>query len=208
MVLMFIAMVTALTDAELVERFKGGDRHAFDLLVQRYQDRVYSLAFRWMGDEQLALELSQDVFIALYRSLPKFRGEALLSTWIYKVVLNHARNKRQYRRRRHLDHHESLDGERAASGEDVPRRQFAAEGPGPDAGVERKDAARVLQRALDDLPDDQREIIVLRDIEDLPYEEISELLGVPRGTVKSRLHRARQQLTRVLARTTTSADVL
>ncbi|TVQ88785.1 MAG: sigma-70 family RNA polymerase sigma factor [Deltaproteobacteria bacterium] len=208
MVLMLFAMVTAPTDAELVERFKKGDRHAFDVLVQRYQDRVYSLSYRWMGDEQLALDLSQDVFIALYRSLGRFRGEAKLSTWVYRVVLNHARNKRQYRRRRHLDHHEPLEGERAVSDERSPKRQFASEGPPPDAGMERQDAVDAVQRALEELPADQREIIVLRDIEDLSYEEIAELLGVPRGTVKSRLHRARLQLGRVLVRSTSVEDVL
>lgn len=208
---MFLAMLSsldALSDAELVQRFKEGDRAAFEAIVDRHQHRVYTLALRWMGDEQVAAEVAQDVFIALFRSLAKFRGEAKLTTWIYRVVLNHTRNRRQYRRRRHLDRHEPLEGERATRDSEAPRRQLVGDGPAPDEAVHRTDAERIVHQALAELPEEQRAIIVLRDIEDLPYEEIAELLGVPRGTVKSRLHRARGQLARVLNRTASVSDVL
>jgi len=208
MMFFLLAMVAGPSDAELVDRFKGGDRRAFDLIVQRYQHRVYTLALRWMGDEQIAAEVAQDVFIALFRSLGDFRGESRLSTWIYRVVLNHTRNRKLYRRRRRMDRHEPLEGERAAADGDAPRRQIAGDGPAPDEAVHRSDAERLIHQALAQLPEDQRMIIVLRDIEDLPYEEIADLLDVPRGTVKSRLHRARSQLARVLARKTSSTDVL
>lgn len=200
-------MVTGPPDSELVERFKSGDRRAFDELVRRYQHRVFTLAMRWMGDEQVASEVAQDVFIALFRSLKNFRGDAQLSTWIYRVVVNHCKNRRQYRRRRHMNKHEALEGERRGD-DDGPKRQFAADGPMPDASVHQSDAERLIREALDQLDEDQRAIIVLRDIEDLSYEEISELLELPRGTVKSRLHRARAQLARVLGRQVKSEDVL
>ncbi len=182
MIFAMFAMVTGPSDAELVERFKGGDRRAFDLIVQRYQHRVYTLAVRWMGNDEIAAEVAQDVFIALYRSLADFRGEARLSTWIYRVVLNHTRNRKLYGRRRHLDRHEPLEGERAARDDEAPRRQFAGDGPPPDAPLHQADAERLVRAALAELPEEHRMIIVLRDIEDLPYEEIADLLDVPRGT--------------------------
>lgn len=199
-------MVTGPSDHELVERFKGGDRRAFDEIVRRYQHRVFTLAIRWMGDEQIANEVAQDVFIALFRSLKNFRGDAQLSTWIYRVVVNHCKNRRQYRRRRHMNRHESIDGDRRD--EDAPKRQYAHDGPAPDSAVHQSDAERLIREALDQLDEEQRAIIVLRDIEDLSYEEISELLELPRGTVKSRLHRARAQLARILARQVKPDDVL
>jgi RNA polymerase sigma-70 factor, ECF subfamily len=208
MIFAMLATRTGPTDAELVERFKGGDRRAFELIVQRYQHRVYTLALRWMGNDEIAAEVAQDVFIALYRSLADFRGESRLSTWIYRVVLNHTRNRKLYGRRRHLDRHEPLEGERASRDDDAPRRQLAGDGPAPDEAVHRSDAERLIRDALEQLPEEQRMIIVLRDIEDLPYEEIADLLDVPRGTVKSRLHRARLQLARVLERSTSLSDVL
>lgn len=206
MLFLMLAMVTGPSDPELVERFKGGDRRAFDEIVRRYQHRVFTLALRWMGNEQVATEVSQDVFLALYRSLHNFRGDAKLSTWIYRVVVNHCKNRRLYRRRRKMDFHEPLEGDRN-SDDDGPKRQIAGDGPAPDAAVHQTDAERMVREALNQLPEEQRAIIVMRDVEDMAYEEIGELLGLPRGTVKSRLHRARAHLARVLARSVNTDDV-
>ncbi len=96
------------TDADLVDRFQHGDHRAFDEIVRRYQDRVFTLCRRWLDDAQSAEETAQDVFIALYRSLPGFRGESQLSTWVFKVTLNHCKNHRMYRTRRGYRRHESL----------------------------------------------------------------------------------------------------
>lgn len=204
--LMLLSMVMGLSDADLVQRFKEGDRSAFAEIVRRYQDRVYSLCLRWMSDEQIAQEVAQDVFIALFRALGRFRGDARLSTWIYRVVINHCKNRRLYRKRRHLSQHEPLEGTRRD--DDVPARQIAATGPGSDVSVHHSEAELLIREALEQLDDEQRQIIVLRDIEDLSYEEISEILGLARGTVKSRLHRARAQLGRVLQRKIGKEDVV
>jgi RNA polymerase sigma-70 factor, ECF subfamily len=201
-----LAMVTGPTDADLVERFKAGDRSAFDEIVRRYQHRVFTLALRWMGDDQVAHEVSQDVFIALFRSLDGFRGDAKLSTWIYRVVVNHCKNRRLYRKRRKMDRHEPLEGDR--QDDDAPKRQIAGDGPAPDAGVHRSEAETLVRAALAELPEEQRAIVVMRDIEDLSYDEIGELLDLPKGTVKSRLHRARAHLARVLTRSVDTKDVL
>lgn len=191
-------------DAELVKRFKEGDRSAFAEIVHRYQDRVFTLCLRWMGDGEVAREVAQDVFLALYRSLGGFRGDAQLSTWVYRVVINHCKNRRLYRRRRQLDQHEPLEGEPR---DDGPERQLADEGPGTDAPLHASEANLLLQEALQLLDPEQRQIIVLREVQDLSYEEIADLLDLPRGTVKSRLHRARLELAAVLARKVKREDV-
>lgn len=191
------------TDTELVRRFKNGDRAAFTMLVDRYKDRVYTLCLRWMGDPQAAEDVAQDVFIALYRSLLSFRGDAQLSTWIYRVVVNHCKNRRQYHRRRQVDRHEPLEGE----DEEGRERQIADSGPGTDAPLRAAQAEHLLEEALGQLDDEQRQILVLREVQDLSYEEIAELLGLPRGTVKSRLHRARHELAAVLARRLEKEDL-
>ena len=155
---------------------------------------------------QIAREVAQDVFLALYRSLPKFRGDAQLSTWIYRVVINHCKNKRLYRKRRHVDFHEPLEGKRVD--DDQPERQIAHEGPGTDSTTHQSEAEILVREALEHLDEEQRAIIVLRDVEDLGYEEIADLLGLARGTVKSRLHRARAQLAKVLSRKIDARDVI
>lgn len=185
-------------DEQLVRRFQGGDHACFGDIVTRYQDRVYTLSLRWMGEAELAEEVAQDVFVALYRSLDRFRGESRLSTWIFRVTVNHCKNRRLYRKRRKVDQHEPLEGLRAE--EDAPARQIPSEGPGTDRRVHVSEAERLLQEALERLDDTHRTILVLRDVEDLSYDEIAEILDLPKGTVKSRLHRARAELARALSR--------
>jgi RNA polymerase sigma-70 factor (ECF subfamily) len=191
-------------DEELIRRFKGGDRDAFAEIVRRYEDRVFTLCFRWLGEAQVAEETAQEVFIALFRSLPAFRGDAMLSTFVWRVAVNHCKNRRLYRKRRHEGEHEPIDTPVA---EDRPVRQLAAENPEPEAGLFREEASRLVQAALDMLDEETRQIILLRDVEDLPYEEIADILELPRGTVKSRLHRARAQLAAVLSRRIAPEDV-
>ncbi|MFT4625990.1 MAG: RNA polymerase sigma-70 factor (ECF subfamily) [Myxococcota bacterium] len=204
---MILAMAFGPTDDELVRRFKEGDRHAYSEIVRRYQDRVFSQCLRWIGERQVAEEVAQDVFIALFRSLPKFRGDARLSTWIFRVVVNHCKNRRLYRRRRQHGKHEPLEGQRPDD-PDAPKRQIADDSPGADAGIHRSEAEELVHTALAHLDDEQRQIVILRDVQDLSYQEISEILGLPRGTVKSRIHRARAQLATLLARRITKEDVV
>lgn len=192
------------TDVELVERFRGGERRAFDEIVRRYQDRVYTLCRRWLDDPQAAEEVAQDVWVALFRSLTGFRGEARLSTWIFRVTVNHCKNRRLYRHRRAWGRHDALG---PATDDDVPERQLADEGPIADGVLAQAEAEQLLAGALDALDDDHRQILLLRDVEDLAYEEIAEILDLPRGTVKSRIHRARAELASVLARRLRPEDV-
>ena len=191
-------------DTELVRRFSEGDQGAYSELVRRYQDRVYSLCLRWMGDREIAVEVAQDVFLALYKSLPGFRGDAQLSTWVFRVVVNHCKNRRLYRRRRREDAHEPLEGD---DRDDRPPRELPHGGPGTDALVHAREAGQLLEQGLAQLDEQDRQIILLRDQQDLPYEEIADLLGLPRGTVKSRLHRARLELARILGRKIGRSDL-
>jgi RNA polymerase sigma-70 factor, ECF subfamily len=192
------------TDSELVRRFKNGDKSAFTALVDRYKDRVFTLCLRWMGDPHAAEDVAQDVFIALYRSLATFRGDSQLSTWVYRVVINHCKNRKMYRRRRQYDQHEPLEGD---GEEDSPKRQLADSGPGADASLRSAQAERLLDEAMGNLDEEQRQILILREVQDLSYEEIAELLALPRGTVKSRLHRARLELAAVLTRRLANEDL-
>lgn len=202
--MMLLATLGPPSDAELVRRFKEGDRNAYAEIVRRYQHRVFTQCLRWMGDERIAEEVAQDVFLALFRALRDFRGDSQLSTWIYRVVVNHCKNRRLYRKRRAEDRHEPLEG---TGREDEPQRQIAADQPDTDIGRRRTEAERLLREGLDKLDEEQRAIIVMRDIEDMAYEEIADILEVPRGTVKSKLHRARAELARVLGRKIGNDDV-
>jgi RNA polymerase sigma-70 factor (ECF subfamily) len=205
--LCFVAMVGAVSDAELVERFKGGDRRAFNEITRRYQNKIYGICLRWLGHEQTASEVAQDVFVSAFRALGRFRGESQLSTWLYRIAINHCKNRRMYQRRRHTHRHESLD-KPLGDEDDARRRELPSDGPLPDAGVHQTEAQQLLQAALEQLDEQQRFIIVLRDMEDRSYEEIADLLNLPRGTVKSRLHRARAQLAKTLSRTLKIEDVV
>lgn len=204
MLMMLLSTLGAPSDAELVRRFKEGDRHAYTEIVRRYQHRVFTQCLRWMGDERIAEEVAQDVFLALFRALQNFRGDSQLSTWIYRVVVNHCKNRRLYRKRRAEDRHEPLEG---TGGDDEPERQIAADQPDTDALTRKDEAEALLREGLEKLDEDQRAIIVMRDIDDMAYEEIAEILSVPRGTVKSKLHRARAELARILGRKLGREDV-
>ena len=150
---------------------------------------VVQLAMNLLGDRDEALDLSQEVFLRVFRTIHRFRGQSSLRTWIYRIAVNQARNRHRFWRRRHRADQVSLDQHIAAHGEFLSDARVDARSR---AGAE--GAGARLQRALDSLPFDQRTAIVLREIDGLSYEEIAFSLGVAVGTVKSRLTRARQAL--------------
>lgn len=174
-------------EAALVQRCAAGDEAAFAELVSDHQRMVVQLAINLLGDRDEALDLSQDVFLRVYRTIGRFRGQSTLRTWIYRIAVNQARNRHRFWRRRHRADQVSLETHVAHHGD------FASES-GPDRVLAQKELAARLQRALNGLPFDQRTAIVLREIDGLSYEEIAFSLGVAVGTVKSRLTRARHTL--------------
>jgi RNA polymerase sigma-70 factor (ECF subfamily) len=178
----------------LARRCVVGDEEACTELVETHERMVYQLAFNLLGDHHEALDLSQDVFLQVFRTLGAFRGNSALRTWIYRIVVNQARNRQRWWRRRRRDAQVSLDDHLREHG-DVPAR---ANTLAPDRMYARKEIAERLHEALTLLPFDQRTAIVLREVDGLSYEDIAYSLGVAVGTIKSRLARARLTLRKEL----------
>jgi RNA polymerase sigma-70 factor (ECF subfamily) len=176
-------------EAALIQRCAAGDESASAELVAEHQRTVVQLATNLLGDREEALDLSQEVFLRVFRTIHRFRGQSSLRTWIYRIVVNQARNRHRFWRRRHRDEQVSLDQHVATHG-DVIR----GSSPGPDRVLAQKELAERLQDALERLPFEQRTAIVLREVDGLSYEEIAYSLDLAVGTVKSRLTRARQAL--------------
>ncbi len=180
-----------LGERELVRRARGGDVAAFEELISGQQDRIYNLAYRMMGDPDLAMDLAQEVFLKAFRNMKKFRSEARFSTWLYSIASNLCLDEIRKIKRRPQEH--SLD--RPIETQEGPmEREMASSQPGPEERAEQSETRRAIQEALLRLPRDQRLLIVLRDLEDISYQEIAERLGWALGTVKSGLYRARQAL--------------
>ena len=177
-------------EAVLVGQCIAGDDGACSRLVAEHQRMVYQLAFHLLADHNDALDLSQDVFLQVFRMLPRFRGQSTLKTWIYRIVVNQARNRQRWWRRRFRSAQVSLDQHVELHG-DLPATSTANE---PDRVLGRRELAQRLTAALLELPFDQRTALVLREMEGLSYEEIAFSQGVAVGTVKSRLARARELL--------------
>jgi RNA polymerase sigma-70 factor (ECF subfamily) len=176
-------------EAALIQRCVAGDEAAFAELVAEHQRMVVQLAMNLLGDRDEALDLSQDVFIRVFRTIGQFRGQSALRTWIYRIAVNQARNRHRFWRRRRRADQVSLDAHVETHGDFRSGAEL-----GPDRMLAQKELAARLQDALDALPFDQRTAIVLREVDGLSYEEIAYSLGVAVGTVKSRLTRARQTL--------------
>lgn len=176
-------------EAALIQRCASGDETAFAEVVAEHQRMVVQLAMNLLGDRDEALDLSQDVFIRVFRTIGQFRGQSQLRTWIYRIAVNQARNRHRFWRRRRRSDQVSLDAHVEAHGDFICGSEV-----GPDRILQQKELAARLQDALDALPFDQRTAIVLREVDGLSYDEIAFSLGVAVGTVKSRLTRARQTL--------------
>lgn len=188
-------------DRDLIDRVKKKQAGAFEQLVRKYQDRVYNLSFRFLREREIAEEVAQDVFVSIYKHIDGFKGEAKFSTWLFRVVANHCHNKSKYLRRRRHKLQDSIDV--PIETEDGERKRELADDPllSPEELSTRRNMNEAIQDAISHLDEDHRVIVLLRDVEDLSYEEIGEILGLPEGTVKSRLHRARNELRERLSKT-------
>jgi RNA polymerase sigma-70 factor (ECF subfamily) len=177
-------------EAALIAQCVAGDEQACADLVSAHQRMVYQLALHLLADHNEALDLSQEVFLQVFRTLPRFRAQSSLRTWIYRICVNQAKNRQRWWRRRHRASQVSLDEHVQAHGE-LPSH---GNGIQPDRVFGQRELAERLKQALLVLPFDQRTAIVLREIDGLSYEEIAFSQGVAVGTVKSRLARAREVL--------------
>lgn len=184
--------VTRLAEVEirLVEAARRGDHRAFEALVLKYQARIFRLIQRLISGADVVDDLAQEVFIRAYRSLGDFKGESSLYTWLYKIALNICRN--HYRSRGRRPAYTELDEADGSTG-------LAAAGGSPEDEVFRREFWEQLQQGLGDLPAEQREAVVFCDLEGMSYEEMATVLGVPIGTVRSRIFRGRRALQERLA---------
>lgn len=178
----------------LVERLKRRDEAAFNELVELYQAKVFRLVLRMIGDRAEAEDVAQEVFVTVFKSIDGFRGDSKLSTWLYRVATNHCKNRIKYLSRRARGQKRELDEIADRDAIESASMTTSAQVPRPDAALEGRQTEQMIQRALGELDEEQRELIVLRDIENLSYEDIQKVTGLPEGTVKSRLHRARLAL--------------
>jgi len=165
----------------LISRARGGDREAFGELVEQYRDNVYRLAYRMCGNAYDADEAAQEAFVAAWRALPNFRGDAKFSTWLYRLTTNAAIDVM----RREKRHKTVGDGEMV---------DLADDADSPQETVERTEQQEAVQEALATLSEEYREVLLLRYMEELDYAEIAEVLQLPSGTVKSRINRAKAAL--------------
>jgi RNA polymerase sigma-70 factor (ECF subfamily) len=180
----------------LLQAFRQGKPGAFDAIVLAHQDRVYAFCARMLSDRVEAMDVSQEVFISAYRNLGGFREEASLSTWLLKIAANRCLNR--IRQRSSLAAREVVLPD-SAGGDEPPFQPPAPEEGRPDRIAENREMANILEKALGRIDPDSRWLLLLSDVEGFTYEEIASMAGIPVGTVKSRLHRARMALRKILA---------
>jgi RNA polymerase sigma-70 factor (ECF subfamily) len=181
------------TDEQLVEDCLGGDVSAFDVLVDRWQRKIRGAAYRIVGSEEDAQDICQEAFLKAFRGLPSFKREARFSSWLYQIALNLSRDRLRRRKTRSWI---SLDD----AEETHPGRVAAAMGGPADDWVESREIQRLVALAVADLPDEQREVVVLKEYQGLTFPEIAEIQGVPLSTVKTRLYRGLSVLRERLVR--------
>ena len=181
-------------DRVLVDRFKNGDQSAFDEMVTRYWDRIYSMVNQLLRNSQDAEEVTQDAFIRAHRGLVNFRGDSAFSTWLYQIATNLARNRYWYWWRRKRDQSVSIDAPLSADNSTTLADLIPAEVESPDDITVTQEFVSRISSGMDKLSTKHREILILRNVKNLSYEEIAAILKISVGTVKSRIARARDSL--------------
>jgi RNA polymerase sigma-70 factor (ECF subfamily) len=184
-------------DRDLIERFKKGDKNAFDELVERYKDMVFRVVYRMLGDRTEAFDVSQEVFLKLYGSLKDFRFEARFSTYLYRMAINFAKNRLKTmstRRKRHV----SLETPMSEESDSDHREYIADDRPDPREAAATQELRDIIWEAIGQLSEEHREILILREFESMSYDAIAQVLLLDPGTVKSRLSRARRALKEIL----------
>jgi RNA polymerase sigma-70 factor, ECF subfamily len=183
------------SDRILLSRLRHKDTAAFEQLVKTHQDRVYDFCVRMMADREEAFDLTQEIFVSVHQHISEFRQDARLSTWIFRIARNHCLNRLKYLRRRgrgRSDEYGEVQEQAINDAAGAPQK--------PDDALEASRLKALVRRAIDELDEDQRVLVVLRDIEGMSYEDIMEVTELAEGTVKSRLHRAREKLAGILER--------
>jgi len=175
------------SDEDLIERFQKGDLYAFDLIVKRYKDQLLNFVYRFVGNQEEAEDIVQETFLRVYRKRKAYKRIAKFSTWIYTIAGNLSRTELRRRKRRKLFSVSDM-------GFEDRDYEISDEGYNPESQVEGRLQEEIIQKEIDNLSPKFREVIILRDIQELSYEEISKIIKVPIGTVKSRVNRGRLKL--------------
>ena len=181
-------------EAEFVARLVAREEAAFNLLVVTYERRVFALVFRMLGRREEAEDLAQEVFVQVFKAIETFRGDSKLSTWIYRIAVNLCKNRAKYLSRRHASEEDDVDAMHDRAPLSAAKGVSVGDISRPDELVEGIQLEAIVKRAIDAIEPDFREVLILRDVEDMSYEEIASVTGLADGTVKSRIHRARAQL--------------
>ena len=184
------------SEPKVLKRCAEGDAEQFGKLVTHYQDAIFNLVFRMIGNREDARDLTQEVFIKAFRRIKSFEGRSSFGTWLYSIAVNQAiseRRRRSAASRGGRIHMSRLDGDETQGRYDPP-----GNGPAPDERLRADETRQRIEQAIAELADDYRAVVLLREVEGLDYDSIGDVLGCSRGTVKSRLHRARQELRRKL----------
>ncbi len=184
-------MSTDTSDSQLVKRVQAGEKDAFDLLVLKYQHKIVNLVMRYVRDPEQALDITQEAFIKAYRALPRFRGDSAFYTWLYRIAVNTAKNHLASQRRRPMNVELDL--------QDPDQYDLHAklkETDTPEGVTISNELQETVEKAINALPEDLRTAIVLREIDGMSYEEIAETMQCPVGTVRSRIFRARDAISK------------
>ena len=182
-------------EIEFIERLKAGEAEAFDELVNRYTANIYALLMRLTEDPEEARDLTQETFLSALKAIKNFRGDADLKTWLYRIAVNESRNRFRWWKRRNRSLTISLDAENSFG--NTP--DYADSAENPETATLRREREYALRQALSELPTNFREVLVLRDIEGLSYEEVAVALETNVGTIKSRIARGREELRKKLS---------
>ena len=177
------------TDKEIIERVKGGEKEAYDLLVLKYQQRVINLISRFVKNHSDALDVSQETFIKAYRALPNFRGESAFYTWLYRIAVNTAKNHLTVQSRKITKSDYDV-----ADIEQIEGNMSLTEQTTPESLLVKDELQETILKTIENLPEDLKSAIMLREIEGLSYEGIAEVMECPVGTVRSRIFRAREMI--------------
>jgi len=184
---------------EIIESCKAGDGKAFAEIVLHRQKKVFNIAYRMLDNSEEAKDLAQEVFISVFESIKDLKEEIKFDAWLTQITLNHCRNRWKYLKRRQYFNSDSLDDPIETEDGSMPRAIYDPS-DNPEILFEKKMIQQLIQRGLLELKEDQRELLVLRDLQGFSYREMGETLGLPEGTIKSKLHRARMDLKEVLER--------
>lgn len=181
-------------DSAFLVRLRRREESAFRELVLGLEGTVFRLVARMLGNAAEAEEMTQEIFVQVWKSLDSFRGESKLSTWVFRIAVNLTKNRTKYLARRHQRAHSDIDDAEPRQRHLEAQGTTVGEMPRPDQAAVGRETEAIVRAAFAALPDEFREILILRDIEGLPYEEIGSITELAEGTVKSRLHRARSEL--------------